>query len=84
MAVLLIGDSLFRYLRINRPGADVRFSRGAHVEQLLEGMPDIKEFQVRVYFFFSCIHCSTIYFVRARSDEQGFFAKYLHAFVSVF
>ena len=46
MAVLYIGDSLFIYLRINRPGADVRFSRGAHVEQLLEGMPDIKEFQV--------------------------------------
>ena len=22
--------------------------------------------------------------IRARSDEQGFFAKYLHAFVSVF
>ena len=30
----------------------MRFSRGAHVEQLLEGMPDIKEFQVRVSFFF--------------------------------
>ena len=63
----------------------MRFSRGAHVEQLLEGMPDIKEFQVRVSFFsfFSCIYGSTIYFVRTRSDEQGFFAKHLHAFVSV-
>ena len=61
----------------------MRFSRGAHVEQLLEGMPDIKEFQVRISFL-PCIHGSTIYFVRARSDEQGFFAKYLLAFVSVF
>ena len=52
MAVLYIGDSLFRYLRINCLGADVRFSRGAHVEQLLEGMSDIKEFQVRVSFLF--------------------------------
>ena len=82
MAVLYIGDSLFRYLRINRPGADVRFSRGAHVEQLLEGIPDINGFQVRVSFF-SCIHGYTMYCVRVRSDEQCFFAKYLRAFVSV-
>ena len=46
MAVLCVGDSLFKYMRINRPGSDVRFSSGARVEQL-----DIKKFQVRVCNF---------------------------------
>ena len=48
MAVLCVGDSLFKYLRINRPGSDVRFSSGARVEQLQGGLLDIKKFQVRV------------------------------------
>ena len=47
MAVLYIGDSLFKYLRINRTASDVRFFSGARVEKLPEGMSDIKEFQVR-------------------------------------
>ena len=53
MAVLCVGDFLFKYLRINRPGSYVRFSSGARVEQLPGGMPDIKEFQVSglIYLF---------------------------------
>ena len=50
MAVLCVGDSLFKYLRINRPGSDVRFSSGARVEQLQGGLLDIKKF-VTVYFY---------------------------------
>ena len=55
MAVLYVGDSSFKYLRINRTGSDVRFSRGARVEELPNGMSDIKQFQVRFYFFFLII-----------------------------
>ena len=51
MAVLCVGDSLFKYMRINRPGSDVRFSSGARVEQLHGGLLDIKKFQVRVCNF---------------------------------
>ena len=69
MAVLYIGDSLFRYLRINRPGADVRFSRGAHVEQLLEGMSDIKEFQVRVSFLHVYVVLPSILLGRVQTSK---------------
>ena len=58
MAVLCVGDSLFKYLRINRPGSDVRFSSGARVEQLQGGLLDIKKFQVRV--------CNCIFFTSTR------------------
>ena len=52
MTVLLVGDSLFKYLRINRTGSDVRFSSGARIEELPNGMSDITQFQVRFYFYF--------------------------------
>ena len=45
MAVLCVGDSLFKYLRINRPGSYVRFSSGARVEQLPGGMPTSNSFR---------------------------------------
>ena len=52
MAVLYIGDSLFKYLRINRTASNVRFSSGARVEKLPEGMSDIREFHVRFIYLF--------------------------------
>ena len=60
MAVLYVGDSLFKYLRINPTGSDVRFSSGARVEELPNGMSDIKQFQVRFYFFFFFYHSKRI------------------------
>ena len=47
MAVLYVGDSLFKYLRIDRTGSDVRFSSGARVEELPDGMSDIKSSNFR-------------------------------------
>lgn len=46
MAVLYVGDSIFKYLRISRGGSSVRFSSGARVEQLPEGLHGVESFQV--------------------------------------
>ena len=50
--MLYVGDSLFKYLRINCTGSDVRFSSGARVEELPKGMSDIKLFQVDFFLLF--------------------------------
>lgn len=46
MAVLYVGDSIFKYLRITRAGSTVRFSSGARVEQLPAGLHNLAAFQV--------------------------------------
>lgn len=46
MAVLYVGDSIFKYLRINRFGSRVVYSSGARVEQLPGGLHHVGTFQV--------------------------------------
>ena len=49
--MLYVGDSIFKYLRINRFGSTVRFSSGARVEQLPEGLHSVGTSQVRGFSF---------------------------------
>ena len=52
MAVLYAGDSLFKYLRINRSGSCVRSTSGARVEALRKELHDIEAYQVRGSYIF--------------------------------
>ena len=53
MAVLYVGDSIFKYLRITRSGSCVRYSSGARVEQLPEGLHNLVAFQLSGKMLFS-------------------------------